>query len=43
MKITKNRLKEIVREELNEMRPYTSKDLPTQTIIDTIKKNLDIA
>ena len=38
MKITKSKLKEIVREELNEMRPHTVKDLPTQTIIDTIKK-----
>ena len=41
MKISKEYLKQIVRDELNEMRPYTSKDLPTQTIIDTIKKNLD--
>ena len=41
MKISKDRLKQIVREELNEMRPHTSKDLPTQTIIDTIKKDLD--
>lgn len=41
MKISKEQLKQIVREELNEMRPHTSKDLPTQTILDTIKKNLD--
>ena len=37
MKITKEQLKEIIREELNEMRPHVSKHLPGKSIIQSMR------